>query len=61
MVILNTVQSMPSKTIMVLNISKFQKTSGKYRYSFSGRYTSRTDNNDLGINFIIISTICTPI
>jgi hypothetical protein len=30
----------------------FAKTSGKYRYSLSGRYTSRDyDNNDLGINF----------
>jgi hypothetical protein len=30
----------------------FAKTSGKYRYSFSGRYTSKSyDNNDLGINF----------
>jgi hypothetical protein len=30
----------------------FAKTSGKYRYSFSGRYTSKDfDNNDLGINF----------
>jgi len=30
----------------------FAKTSGKYRYSFSGRYTSKEfDNNDLGINF----------
>jgi hypothetical protein len=28
----------------------FAKTSGKYRYP-SGRYTSRDDNNDLGINF----------
>jgi hypothetical protein len=30
----------------------FAKTSGKYRYAFSGRYTSKEyDNNDLGINF----------
>ncbi|CAM2794989.1 DUF5916 domain-containing protein [Flavobacterium frigoris] len=30
----------------------FAKTIGKYRYAFSGRYTSKEyDNNDLGINF----------
>ncbi|MBG6110295.1 hypothetical protein IWX84_001163 [Flavobacterium sp. CG_9.10] len=30
----------------------FAKTSGKYRYSFTGRYTSKSfDNNDLGINY----------
>ncbi|MEZ7497565.1 DUF5916 domain-containing protein [Flavobacterium sp. Arc3] len=30
----------------------FAKTSGQYRYSFSGRYTSKSyDNNDLGINY----------
>jgi len=30
----------------------FAKTSGKYRYSFGGDYTSKDfDNNDLGINF----------
>ena len=30
----------------------FAKTSGRYRYTFTGRYTSENyDNNDLGINF----------
>lgn len=31
----------------------FAKTSGRYRYTFTGRYTSENyDNNDLGINFL---------
>jgi hypothetical protein len=39
----------------------FAKTSGRYRYTLTGRYTSENyDNNDLGINFLtnfIISTL----
>jgi hypothetical protein len=37
----------------------FAKTSGKYRYSPED-IPRDYDNNDLGINFYNISTICTP-